>query len=96
MSKQITDFTKAAAEMIAAYGNCGSPRQQAAADALAKLIREAEQFNATPELIEAARQQYADDDCEIDADATTSPGDGGTWVSAWVWVAGAEDEGDPA
>jgi hypothetical protein len=86
MAKQISEFAKAAREMIAAYGNCGSPRQQEAANALQKCINDAEQYKAEPGLIEEARAQYADDDLEIDDDATTSPGDDGTWVSAWVWM----------
>lgn len=34
-----------------------------------------------------ARDQYADDDCEIDDDAIVSMGDDpGAFVAAWVWV----------
>ena len=39
-----------------------------------------------------AEAKYADDsdnDVEIDEDAAVSFGDGGAWVAAWVWVAGA-------
>ncbi len=48
---------------------------------------------ATPELIAAARDQYAmgsDDNIEIDDNATLSIADAGTWVSAWVWLANEE------
>jgi hypothetical protein len=39
-------------------------------------------------LVEKARALYegSDGDLEIDDDASTSPGEGGTWVAAWVWV----------
>lgn len=36
-------FTAAGEEMIAAFGNCGSPRQQGAANALLALVREAKE-----------------------------------------------------
>lgn len=42
--------------------------------------------------IEAARSNYADDDCEIDAKPLLSVADGGVWVSAWVWVRTDHDE----
>ena len=41
---------------------------------------------AAPQHIEAAREGYASDEIEIDDDAVCSTGEGGTWVSAWVWV----------
>jgi hypothetical protein len=33
-----------------------------------------------------ARAKYESDDLEIDDKPSFSPGDGGCWVSAWVWV----------
>ena len=42
---------------------------------------------AEPQLIEAARESYANHELEIDDDAVCSMGEGGAWVSAWVWVA---------
>lgn len=42
--------------------------------------------------IEQAREQYADDDLEIDDNPTVSPTDEGVWVSAWVWVPNSETE----
>ena len=84
--KQITEFAATAKEMLAAYGNCGSPRQQKAADALADCIKTADQFKATAEQVQAARAQYATDEMEVDDDASTSPGEDGVWVSAWLWV----------
>lgn len=38
------------------------------------------------EWINAAREQYANDDIEIDSNATFSVADDGVWVQAWVWV----------
>jgi len=35
---------------------------------------------------DAAREEYANDDIEIDDCVMVSVGDGGVWVSAWVWV----------
>jgi len=86
--KQLTDFSIAAEEMLAAYGNCGSPRQQEAANALAQCIRVMNAYRATPAIIHAANEIYASDDIELDDDATTSPAEDGSgcWVSAWVWV----------
>ena len=43
---------------------------------------------ATGTMIEAARNLYANDECEIDDDACISDArPEGLWVSAWVWVA---------
>lgn len=44
--------------------------------------------------IQAARDNYASDDIEIDDTPLLSPGEGGVWVSAWVWVPTADDEDD--
>lgn len=38
------------------------------------------------EAIASARGQYCNDDLEIDDTPLLSVGDGGLWVSAWVWV----------
>lgn len=49
---------------------------------------------ATPDQIEAAREEYAqgsDDNIEIDDDALVSEGEGGYWVQAWVWIAEATE-----
>lgn len=47
------------------------------------------------ELIEAAREEYANDDISIDDDALLSYSDGNyaTWVQAWVYVRHSEIEG---
>jgi hypothetical protein len=37
-------------------------------------------------IVERARELFAADDIEIDADAATSWGDDGVWVQAWVLV----------
>lgn len=55
-------------------------------DDLIDLVSAALDATAGPELIATARAQYASDAIEIDDDAGTSEGDGGTWVQAWVWV----------
>ena len=39
-----------------------------------------------------ARAKYESDDLEIDYKPSFSPGDGGCWVSAWVWVSKEEIE----
>lgn len=41
--------------------------------------------------VSAAREIWADDECEIDDEPMVSPGaDEGAWVSAWVWVTNEE------
>ena len=47
------------------------------------------------QLIQAARDNYANDDIEIDDDARFSLADEGTWVAAWVWVNNAEESDEP-
>lgn len=42
------------------------------------------------EAVDAARNLYASDEVEIEADAGISEADGGVWVQAWVWVPGGE------
>jgi hypothetical protein len=45
--------------------------------------------------IQQARDEYTDDELEIDDHPTVSAGgDPGVWVSAWVWVSIPEDEDD--
>jgi hypothetical protein len=39
------------------------------------------------EAIQSARDNWADDDLEIDDTPCTSRADDGCWVAAWVWVA---------
>lgn len=41
---------------------------------------------ATSDEIEAARNIYQDDNCQIDDDALVNHADGAYWVSAWVRV----------
>ena len=38
------------------------------------------------EMIKKARDEFANDDCNIDEDAEFSCTDSGCWVSAWVYV----------
>jgi hypothetical protein len=47
---------------------------------------------ADPALREAAFQEYATDDIEIDDEPATSKGEDGTWVAAWVWIPDEEEE----
>ena len=57
-------------------------------------ISERELFS---EAIDAAVEKYTGDslcNIEIDADPLLSVGDGGVWVSAWVWVPDAEGDED--
>ncbi len=70
------------------------------ADALAAVlvaqsfIVAAKDQRATPAEIEEARDQYGDDENEIDDDAGTSRAEDGSglWVQAWVWLARDPDE----
>lgn len=41
--------------------------------------------------IKAARDNYADDDCEIDDQPMLAPTGSGVWVNAWVWVANGDN-----
>lgn len=43
-------------------------------------------FTAETNSIEEARQRWAGNDLEIDDNPMTSRGEGGCWISAWVWV----------
>lgn len=47
-----------------------------------------------PNIVEQARAIHASDDVEVDDDPFISVGDGGKWVSAWVWVPNADAEDD--
>lgn len=44
--------------------------------------------------IQAARDEHANDDLEIDDEPLVARSDNGTWVNAWVYVA-SEDAADP-
>lgn len=44
------------------------------------------------DLIEIARQLYADENTAIDDDARVSLGEDGIWVAAWVFVSNSEIE----
>lgn len=46
------------------------------------------------EIVEEARRRYSDgsDEIEIDDVPFLSEANDGTWVSAWVWVEGAEED----
>ena len=67
-------------------------------DALYKafnLMKKARDGVASPELRQAAEDEYGTDEIEIDDEgAGTAPGEGGIWVQAWVWVADDEEEED--
>lgn len=51
------------------------------------IIVNAKDGRAEGDEIERARNEYANDECEIDDEAGTSRSDEGTWVQAWVWLA---------
>lgn len=53
---------------------------------------QAERAAALPHLL--AAQTLETDDLEIDGHPIVSPGEGGVWVSAWVWVPTPTNEGD--
>lgn len=62
--------------------------------ALALLKHTVEEPEDAEAIREEARAVYAspsNDDIEIDEGAVLSPGDSGTWVQAWVWVAKNRD-----
>jgi hypothetical protein len=69
----------------------------AALGLITQLEAEKQQYS---EAILYARECYAEpseDDLEIDEDPLLSVGDGGIWVSAWVWVADEDpDDGEDA
>lgn len=44
--------------------------------------------------ISKAREDYTNDDCEIDDAPMVSVGDSGVWVNAWVWVEKKDEEED--
>lgn len=48
--------------------------------------------HATPQEIQAARDEYANDECEIDDGALVSHADDGYWVQSWVWVPTESEE----
>jgi hypothetical protein len=53
-------------------------------DKALEAVQEVRDNVADDALISKARDEYQNDDVEIDDDAGTSPHDGGCWVSAWV------------
>ena len=61
---------------------------QAWVDAKDALLAKHPYAKASPEQIDYARENYSNDDVNIDDNAELSdPEDGtGYWVSAWVWV----------
>jgi hypothetical protein len=70
----------------------GDAEALAAAPAILDKVRAAQ---ADDDLIEAARDLYQDDDCEIDDfGVSISESASGTWVSAWVFVPNGDDESD--
>lgn len=96
----LDDFVAAYAELKAAQGNCGSPRVQRAHDRMVELCEKVTRTKATPAEIQCARDNYANDDCEIDDDAQASRmdesrgGDNGVWVAAWVWIQPESDSAE--
>jgi hypothetical protein len=63
----------------------------AAVEAAGAIMAKAASFEAGPAEIEAARAEWQTDDLELDDErVATSPGDGGTWFNAWVWMPEAD------
>lgn len=60
------------------------------ADVLTALHHESTAPNAEAVIALARSSRIAGHDTEIDAEPLISRGEGGTWVSAWVWV--SDDE----
>jgi len=58
-----------------------------------KAVQETRSSTATDDQLAEARAIHANDDLEIDDDATVSEADNGYWVQAWVWVP-QDDEDD--
>ncbi|MFP3609228.1 hypothetical protein SB778_03825 [Paraburkholderia sp. SIMBA_050] len=90
-------------EALDAYLRAAAGGTETAAEcktAYAELQRaRSEMLFADPDLLNEARERYADgsdDNVEIDDGALISEGEGGTWVLAWVWVAGSTSEDDDA
>ncbi len=96
----LNDFVAAYAELKAAQGNCGSSRVQAAHARMVSLCERVARNSATQAEIQTARDNYANDDCEIDDDAMASRmdeskgGDNGVWVAAWVWIQPESDSAE--
>ena len=51
-----------------------------------RALQEAMPTKADEDLRDVAAERYANDDVEIDDTAYVCEGNGGYWVSAWVWV----------
>jgi hypothetical protein len=48
------------------------------------------------ELVNRAREMYANDSLEVDQDAQVSVSSEGSWVQAWVWVPAEDGQENPA
>ncbi len=96
----IAKLMKAARDVIATWERgdlAGSVRDLEAAVNECHGVIDLSESN--PDIIEQARDMYANDELQIDDSPVLAPADDGTWVSAWVWVpkedgqqAEAEDE----
>lgn len=56
-------------------------------------IKSDKEAQATPEEVQAARNEYAvgsDDNIEVDDNAQASRGDDGTWVAGWLFLSNKE------
>ena len=58
-----------------------SDREQAST-----LLRRLSKDNSDAALISAARDQWSQEEIQIDEDAVISETDDGAWVMAWVWM----------
>lgn len=48
------------------------------------------------ELVNRAREMYANGNLEVDQDAQVSVSSEGSWVQAWVWVPAEDGQENPA
>lgn len=77
-------FTLAAS--VLADAGCAAETRVAAAKLESVLLEIDSNAQAYSASIHQARQEYCNDELEIDDNAIVSVGDEGCWVSAWVYV----------
>lgn len=91
LARQLLERLLASAEVTVAIQR-HIPTAFADARKLSARLTEIEAAFATPDEIEEARNEYGNDECEIDDGAvSTSRSDDGLWVNAWVWLARSEE-----
>ena len=93
----VNDLYKAAAALLASLGEVPefTPELvalQSAVESCREAVDSREQF---ADAIALAREDYANNEVEIDDDPVLSVSDEGVWVSAWVWVPLSAEQMDP-